>query len=390
MNFFLFLFLFFSFFYLNNFIISLCLFKSSYPKQYITYYNSSILIIDGYLNESDWLNIPYSSLFEDINTTIIPKYITKFKILWDNNYLYIGGYIQEEDIWSNITNTCHCIDNDNDQVIYHDNDFEVFIDPDSNNHYYKEFEMNSYNSTWDLLLNKPYSDGGYENSTRVYGNEGFDMQPPLICSVYVNGTINNPEGLKDNYWTVEIAIPLEKLAYMENITLPPNNNTFWRINFSRVEWNTIIQNNTYIKQPSCQSCPIPGTEAEDNWVWSPQGEINMHAPDKWGMLQFVNLPSNKYSSSSYITNPEWPIRSLAMILYYAQRDYYSVNGYYTSNINELDKYTKNYIFSTMECSFLPEITLQNNNQEYIAKITDIEMKYTATIQYDRLLTVFKN
>ena len=25
---------------------------------------------------------------------------------------------------------------------------------------------------------------------------------------------------------------------------------------------------------------------EDNWVWSPQGVVNMHLPDRWGEVQF--------------------------------------------------------------------------------------------------------
>ena len=46
------------------------------------------------------------------------------------------------------------------QVIFHDNDFEVFIDPDGDNHNYYEFEMNALNTMWELTLVKPYRDGG--------------------------------------------------------------------------------------------------------------------------------------------------------------------------------------------------------------------------------------
>jgi hypothetical protein len=45
----------------------------------------------------------------------------------------------------------------------------------------------------------------------------------------------------------------------------PKIGTEWRIDFSRVEW---------LKKP------------EENWVWSPQGVINMHVPDRWGYLEF--------------------------------------------------------------------------------------------------------
>ena len=61
---------------------------------------------------------------------------------------------------------------------------------------------------------------------------------------------------------------------------------FWRINFSRVEW-TVVQvadqrparclilsqvGNAYWKNPA--------HPAEDNWVWSSQGEIQMHLPER--------------------------------------------------------------------------------------------------------------
>src|SRR5205823_1034543 len=52
----------------------------------------------------------------------------------------------------------------------------------------------------------------------------------------------------------------------------------WRVNFSRVEWRTTIENGKYVK--------VPG-QAEDNWVWSAQGAINMHVPDRWGFVKFV-------------------------------------------------------------------------------------------------------
>jgi hypothetical protein len=47
----------------------------------------------------------------------------------------------------------------------------------------------------------------------------------------------------------------------------PQAGTVWRINFSRVEWKA-------------------GQAKEDNWVWSPQGIVDMHVPDRWGYLRF--------------------------------------------------------------------------------------------------------
>ena len=44
-------------------------------------------------------------------------------------------------------------------MIFRDNDFEVFIDPDSDNHNYCEIEVNANGALWDLFLAKPYREG---------------------------------------------------------------------------------------------------------------------------------------------------------------------------------------------------------------------------------------
>jgi hypothetical protein len=41
-------------------------------------------------------------------------------------------------------------------IIFHDNDFEVFIDPDGDNWMYYELEVNARGQVWDLQLIRPY------------------------------------------------------------------------------------------------------------------------------------------------------------------------------------------------------------------------------------------
>jgi hypothetical protein len=50
--------------------------------------------------------------------------------------------------------------------------------------------MNAINTTWDLALNRPYGDGGTEDSRRVDPEGGWTMLPPLYCEAHVNGPIN--------------------------------------------------------------------------------------------------------------------------------------------------------------------------------------------------------
>merc|ERR1719416_91540 len=78
---------------------------------------------------------------------------------WDDAYLYVGAHMEETDVWGTLT--------EHNSVIFHDNDFEVFVDTDGTNHNYKEFEINALGTTWCLHLNKPYDNGGIENSKRV-------------------------------------------------------------------------------------------------------------------------------------------------------------------------------------------------------------------------------
>ena len=64
-----------------------------------------------------------------------PRFKTRAKMLWDDNYLYIAAEIEEPDIKAVIT--------EHDAVIFHDNDFEVFLKPLEAETGYFEFEINA-------------------------------------------------------------------------------------------------------------------------------------------------------------------------------------------------------------------------------------------------------
>ena len=65
-------------------------------------------------------------------------------MVWDDKYLYFAAEIEEPHVWGTLTQ--------HDSVIFRDNDFEVFIDPNGDTHEYYEFEMNALNTGWDLFL----------------------------------------------------------------------------------------------------------------------------------------------------------------------------------------------------------------------------------------------
>lgn len=252
------------------------------PRAYVCHYVDEPLTIDGNANETAWKEIPWSEAFIDIEGPAAPPplYSTQVKMLWDTSYLYILAWLEEPHIWATLAQ--------NESVIFHDNDFEVFIDPDWDTHHYYELEINALGTTWDLMLTRPYSLGG--RAISAWNIDG------LKKGIHLAGTLNQPAD-RDTGWMVELAIPFKVLAECLPNHAGPRLGDVWRINFSRVQWQLQIFNNQYFKKTDPGSGkPLP----EYNWVWSPQYQINMHKPEYWGFLFFSD---KKPSSEEHLSLP---------------------------------------------------------------------------------------
>jgi hypothetical protein len=221
------------------------------------------LIIDGKMDDPAWASAPWTRDFIDIEGTSKPKprFRTRAKMLWDDQYFYIAAELEEPQLWATY--------NKHDMVIFHEHDFEVFLDPDGDGLHYFEFEMNALNTGWDLYLAKPYKDGGK-------ADDGWEI-PGLKTAVHLKGTLNKTDD-KDQGWTLEIAMPWAAFNRGPRPAIPPKSGEEWRVNFSRVEWILDIINGKYEKRKGLK---------EDNWVWSEQGLINMHVPEHWGRVKFL-------------------------------------------------------------------------------------------------------
>lgn len=196
---------------------------------------------------------------------------------WDDHYFYIGAQMEEPHVWGTITSR--------NAIMFEDNDFEIFIDPDDDGLFYYEFEINALGTIWELSLPKPYKDGGQPVL-------GCNIEG-LISAVGVNGTINDPS-VEDDGWSVTVAIPWEGLrSFHQRGDVPPAPGDIWRMNFSRVQWQHEVVNGKYVRVPphgtqlSESLNPEEQPHPEKNWVWSPQGKINMHIPETWGYVHFV-------------------------------------------------------------------------------------------------------
>jgi Carbohydrate family 9 binding domain-like len=278
------------------------------PKGYVCERARVPIVIDGKLDDPSWNNAPWTDEFVDIlgEAAPRPRFRTRAKMLWDDTYFYVAAELVEPHVWGTLTK--------HDSVIFHDNDFEVFIDPNGDNHEYYEIEINALNTEWDLLLEKPYIDGGP-------AVDAWEM-PGLKTATHVNGKLNNPEGV-DESWTVELAFPWKVLGERAHRSSPPKDGDQWRVNFSRVEWQHIIEGNTYKK--------VPG-KPEDNWVWSPQGVVNMHQPEYWGYVQFSTAAPGQIP---YRSDPSNLARERLMKMYHAQRNYFQKNKTWATTLEAL-------------------------------------------------------
>lgn len=262
------------------------------PKHYIVAKSTEPIVIDGKADDVAWNNAPFTSSFIDIEGKKAPKFETKAKMLWDEDHLYIYAYMEEPHVWGDITTR--------DAIIYLNNDFEVFIDPSGDGFNYGEIEINALNTVWDLFLDRPY---------RVGGKANFQWNlDELESAVYVNGSLNDHSD-EDSYWSLEIAVPLKPFIQLKNRPkTKPKEGEQWRLNFSRVEWDYEISDNTY------QRKTLDGKiQPEFNWVWSNQQAINMHVPEKWGFIQFTT--ANSTDGIALIEDPDLTIKQMAFALF---------------------------------------------------------------------------
>ena len=285
------------------------------PRRIICYRTTAPLTVDGHLGDESWKAASWSDPFVDIegNAKRNPPFLTRVKMLWDDEYFYIGAELEEPNLWATYA--------ERDSIIFHEHDFEIFIDPDGDTHEYYEFQINALNTVWDLMLVKPYRDGGP-------ALDAWDIRG-LKSGVQLRGTLNRP-GDKDDGWSVEIAMPWRVLEEAAPGQRRPKAGEQWRVNFSRVQWALDVKDGKYVKRTNEQGKPLP----ESNWVWSPQGAVAMHMPERWGYVQFSSRPAGDVADA--FIEPanqqvEWALRRI----YYRQNDHRKNNGRYARSVREL-------------------------------------------------------
>ena len=204
--------------------------------------------------------------------------------------------------------------------------------------------MNALNTIWELNLPVSYKDNG--TPINPYNLTG------LHSAVNIQGRINDPQTV-DQSWSVEVAIPWNGLKSFHQKELSrPCFGDYWRVNFSRVEWDVESRDGEIHKVPN---------RAEHNWVWSPQGVIDMHRPEKWGFAYFVEpgtTAPEKYPDIEILKNH-------ALELYYLQK--YFKDSPEKNYLNESEVRT---YLSRESSVFFQELLFSSQGKHYLAHFYD--------------------
>jgi hypothetical protein len=196
------------------------------------------------------------------------------------------------------------------------------------------------------MLTKPYRDGGH-------AIDAWDVRD-IKYALNLDGTLNDPSDI-DKGWSIEVAIPWKVLEEAANHGGPPINKEQWRINFSRVQWDTEIINGEYVKKKA----------PEHNWVWSPQGLIAMHFPEMWGIVEFRKNDVQINEVVESYAEEKWILRQL----YYGMKYYKDKNKIYPHNLEELYSFLK-----IKDLDVNPDLQLTNTMFE-ITLISEDKVKW---------------
>lgn len=300
---------------------------SHYPLTYIAQRVSESIVIDGNHEKSVWQGVPWSESFGDIQGTDAPSSaitapLTRFKALYDDNFLYFCALMYPSDEFAT---EAHFVDR-NSPIFQLDSDFEIFLD-DGSHHFYKEFEVNAINTVWNLMLDKPYNDNGHEHSARVAKpgeSDYYEVERQESQTKIIKGTVNDKENPAT--WVLEVKMAFSDMGFGKD-------KPWLRLNLSRVE-----------------------DKGNVNWTWQPQvvwdanekqyrGKVAMHLPDAWGYLVLDTDSSNR----DKITRDElWPAKLGALNVYYGQHAYRDEHGMFSNNMSELQSYVDPAIVKPLE------------------------------------------
>ena len=220
---------------------------------YRVFRTESTIDVDGRLEEAAWQRAPVIELLE-CSTGKPPNFATQARMLYDDQWLYVGFHCQDPDIWGTMTG--------HDDTIYNEEVVEIFIDPAGTLCTYYELEVSPLNTGFDaLIINNAILCGSQGRGDIFQGFTGWDPKG-FKHAVHIEGKLNAHDG-KSRFWECEMAIRFSELFLAGNV--PPKAGDEWRVNLYRID--------------------IEGEKLEET-AFSPTGLADFHVPSRFGKIVF--------------------------------------------------------------------------------------------------------
>ncbi len=217
------------------------------PLEYVCKYTPSPIKIDGRLEDPIW-NTADNVRFYVPKTLEAPTSRTDAKLLWDDEYLYVGFRAYDKDIWSYLKEH-------NSQTCTEDC-LEVFFKPCEDQDTYYNFEINALGTVYDAMTLKR---GAGQHRWAMWDCENLKL------AVKIMGDINNPS-VVDECWEMEIGIPFASLPSLKG-TIPKLGDT-WRFHVARYDYSIHLPYG--VELSSC----------------APLSRIDFHYYEEWIPLRF--------------------------------------------------------------------------------------------------------
>ena len=206
---------------------------------------SGRIVVDGKLDEKSWAAAPPIELIFPWDFQTGAKQKTIARLLWDDDYLYVGYECEDTDIVAQRT--------ERDDPTYLDDAVEIFINPrPSQTGVYFGLEMNARAVLYDYLM-----------VDARYAFKRFNLQGVQLASS-IRGTLN-VRGDRDQGWSLEVAIPW---VNFEELSKRPAPGDIWTAALNR--WDGVEPD----RRLSMWSDPL-------------QPRANPHVPARFGQLVFV-------------------------------------------------------------------------------------------------------
>jgi hypothetical protein len=189
-------------------------------------------VIDGQLAEDVWKSAPALSDFVIASGMHRASPITRLKVLWDPQHLYLGFECSDTDIVSTAINP--------DTDMPRDDQVGVIIDANSNQATYNVIWVNARGLVADSYFPSRMTD------------EDTSWASEMEVGIKIRGSLNVASE-SDVSWTVEMAIPISRLS--DVVLEKMNDGNIWDINFYRRDVNSQGESSLSMWSPTLMDDP---------------------------------------------------------------------------------------------------------------------------------------